>query len=382
MSHKNTLESIQHLFSQESAELDLTSEYKNNKSSTLKYTCVYGHKHTTSLANWRRGSRCKCHRQYKRKLTFYREAEQLLKKYNATLITTLEEYKDVITPLVFLNCVNEQQKISLNNLKVCDKFNKRKKDILAFAECDKKQIEIAEKFGTTQHIISMCFRLWGVNNSDGNRFIVIDIPEEILYSMYWKEEQHPRVIADKYNCSITTVVKNMQKYNIPFRTKSEARIGELNPLYNVGHTEKTRKKMSAAFVNGRTIGFHTNWGKTSIYETPSQGKVTMRSGWEVKTADYLTRLGYIWLYEPKAFKLSKTTSYTPDFYIPSDDVYIEVKGRLCEKSLEKINLFRNKGYNLLLWNGEELLKRGIITNAGDASINRKYSNNKPYLGLY
>jgi hypothetical protein len=44
-------------------------------------------------------------------------------------------------------------------------------------------------------------------------------------------------------------------------------------------------------------------------------------------------------------------------------------------------MFRGQGHCILLWDAEELLKRGIITNSGITSLNKKYKNNL-HKGLY
>lgn len=383
MSKKNSIEEIKDLFNQEQATIEDHTVYSGRRDSNLYYICSHGEKHTTSLANWQKGVRCPCHRKYKQNLEHYKKAEELLSRYEAKIITSFEEYLNVSTPIKFLNIAGEEQNISLNNLNVCDKFFDFKKEINALVLDNLKQTDIARKFNTTQHVISMCLRLWGINNSNGNRFKEITIPKEDLYIMYWVEKKHPVVIAEKYNCSIQTVVRNMQENAMPLRTKSESRMAELNPIYNIGHTEEAREKMSAAYLKGRKVGFHANkWGTCSKYVSPNQGVITLRSTWEVKTADFLTELGYNWLYEHKTFKLSNGISYTPDFYIPAEDLYIEVKGRINAYALNKLDLFKALEYKVLLWDAEELLKRGIIHNSGITELNRKYKNAIVHRGLY
>lgn len=382
MSNKNNIEQIKELFTKENAILEETSEYIDRRAKTLNYTCKFGEYHTTSLADWSRGRRCACYNKYNRSKLNYNNAILLLEKYNATLLSNLEECETITTPLVFVNSSGEEQKISLNNLNLCDRFLEHREKISSLVAAGKKQFDIAEELNTTQHIISMCLRLWGSNNSNGNRFIEIDIPKEVLQQLYWDEEQHPKYIAAEYNCSIATVVKNMKKYTIPLRSKSEARQGKLNPIFDVGHTDTAKEKMSAAFLNGRKIGFNGYWGTISQYDSPSQGLITMRSSWEVNSAKYLTNLGYDWLYEHKTFKLSSSLAYRPDFYLPNEDLYIEVKGILKRKDRVKHRLFIALGYKLLVWDKEELLKRGIIVNSGDSTLNKKYRNIEPYNGLY
>lgn len=41
-------------------------------------------------------------------------------------------------------------------------------------------------------------------------------------------------------------------------------------------------------------------------------------------------------------------TYVPDFYIPLNDTYIEIKGKFEDTAKEKIKLFKSKGYKLIL----------------------------------
>lgn len=246
----------------------------------------------------------------------------------------------------------------------------RKDEIVNMYQSGAKQIDIANHFDVTQTAISTRLRKWGVSNPDGNRFTRVGIPKKVLYDMYWNKEMHPVEIGKVFGCSIMAIHQKMQNYGIPTRTKSESRQGKLNPIYNVGHSEKARQKMSKAFVSGRKMGYNTHWGKGQYYDTPNQGRKWMRSGWEVKVADYLTSKGLDWYYEHTWLDVGKV-HYLPDFYSPSENKYIEVKGRTREKDLEKLRLAQ-KLYNIELWDGEELLKRGIINNSGSTEINRKY----------
>lgn len=230
--------------------------------------------------------------------------------------------------------------------------------------------QIAEHYGTSTCSINTRLRKWKSNISDCNRNNRVNISEEDIRRMYWDEKMHPSQIAEGYGVCKQTITNKMKTYGIPFRTKSESRMGELNPIYKVGHTEETRKKLSKAYINGRTVGYNEHWGSNIKYVTPNQGEVTMRSSWEVKTADYLTSKGIDWYYEYKRFELDNT-SYCPDFYIPSLNLYIEVKGRLKDIDLEKYDAVKDK-INIILWDGIELLKLGIIDNCGDANLNRKY----------
>jgi len=235
--------------------------------------------------------------------------------------------------------------------------------------------QLSEHYAVSTCAINTRLRKWKANVSDCNRNNRVVISKEDIRRMYWDEEMHPSQIAEKYDVCKQTITNKMKTYEIPFRTKSESRIGELNPIYDVGHTKEARKKMSQSFVNGRKIGFGLGtWGNRVKYTTPNQGEVCMRSGWEAKTADYLTSKGLDWYYEYKWLEVGDM-HYLPDFFIPELDTYIEVKGRKKKEDIEKFAQAK-KYYNVSLWDAEVLLKLGIIKNSGITELNRKYRKKK------
>ncbi|MBA3534226.1 MAG: hypothetical protein H0T73_20075, partial [Ardenticatenales bacterium] len=72
----------------------------------------------------------------------------------------------------------------------------------------------------------------------------------------------------------------------------------------------------------------------------------VRSTWEADLARVLRYLNLEYLYESKTFELitkeGQTLNYTPDFYIPVLDTWIEVKGWMDQLSAEKISLFKEQ----------------------------------------
>ena len=74
----------------------------------------------------------------------------------------------------------------------------------------------------------------------------------------------------------------------------------------------------------------------------------VRSGWERRYAVWLRDRGIEYEYEPKTFTLAGGLKYMPDFYIPSMNSWVEVKGVMTEKDQKKIDLFRRTGKRLIV----------------------------------
>jgi hypothetical protein len=78
-------------------------------------------------------------------------------------------------------------------------------------------------------------------------------------------------------------------------------------------------------------------------------KVFVRSTWEANCIRYFNLKNIEWQYEPRVFPfpLKKgTISYTPDFWLPRQKKWIEVKGKLDSQSRIKLNRFKQ------YWPGE------------------------------
>ena len=70
------------------------------------------------------------------------------------------------------------------------------------------------------------------------------------------------------------------------------------------------------------------------------GNTYFRSAWEANYARYLNFAKIKWEYEPKTFWFDGikrgSRSYTPDFYLPEEDRYVEIKGWMDKKSRTKL----------------------------------------------
>jgi hypothetical protein len=82
-----------------------------------------------------------------------------------------------------------------------------------------------------------------------------------------------------------------------------------------------------------------NFGKVSHGKWSKYKNIWMRSSYEVAYAKYLDKNKIKWLYESKTFDLGNYT-YTPDFYLPKFNLYIEIKGFWRDDAKKKFKLFK------------------------------------------
>jgi len=209
-------------------------------------------------------------------------------------------------------------------------------------------------------------------------------------------------IAKEVDCTAMTVCHKLVKYNIKTRTSSEVLKGKKRPEHSKKLKGRKNLKVSEAnkqrigekalhYIDGRTLKIYyciekgcnnkisySNWSKGNKHckthanrlnmlgnipwnknkKCPQlsgknngfYGKLikphwdkykdtNMRSSWEIKYAKYLDKLGINWRYEFKTFDLGNTT-YTPDFYLPNQDLYIEIKGWSSDVFIKKFKLFK------------------------------------------
>jgi hypothetical protein len=130
--------------------------------------------------------------------------------------------------------------------------------------------------------------------------------------------------------------------------------GKNNPCFKGGLPKciDCGKKLSAYHVklcktceNKRRwkIGTYKNiYGLAPSWKIFTYKAINFKSSWEWLFAKWLDLSGVKWKYEPKAFELvinKKETTYTPDFYLPELDLWIEIKGWWRKKSKAKFNKF-------------------------------------------
>lgn len=121
------------------------------------------------------------------------------------------------------------------------------------------------------------------------------------------------------------------------------------------HTKESKEKLSIArsknISNAGSGGFRDiKWYKTL---NVNRDEITVRGTWELYVAEYLTRNNIVWTRKILKYTLGENVKrYTPDFYVPSIDKYIEVKGYFSgtDKIKMKLSIEQNNVQIILVDN--------------------------------
>lgn len=115
------------------------------------------------------------------------------------------------------------------------------------------------------------------------------------------------------------------------------------------------KKESLSHLGAITCGRNTKAASQKRWSIEIDGRnIQLRSGFEYIYACHLIKQGIRFLYEPKTFVLTKEHRYTPDFFLPETNEWIEVKGLLTERATLKHEMFRAAGYDLKIVNEQNI----------------------------
>lgn len=116
----------------------------------------------------------------------------------------------------------------------------------------------------------------------------------------------------------------------------------LGKHHSVEARQKISKKRSEQVVNEflPKEWVHTKWYKVKNLKNE---EFSVRGTWEVNVAKHLNDLGIYWIKaKPIAYKSDIVRHYTPDFYLPQTDEYIEVKGRYTDVDKAKMKLVKEQ----------------------------------------
>lgn len=156
------------------------------------------------------------------------------------------------------------------------------------------------------------------------------------------------------NYEFNRATHKTHKAGYHYTRKSKIKLSQLHKLH-ISQTRVTRGlskgKNNPGF--GRLPKQVSHWNRYSGHN--------MRSSWETSYAKYLDKNNIKWQYEPQTFNLGRAT-YTPDFYLPKEDRYIEIKGYWRPEALLKFNLFKSKHplVNIIVLYESDLKKLGVL----------------------
>lgn len=183
-----------------------------------------------------------------------------------------------------------------------------------------------------------------------------------FWKQYHKEHEHPKGMLNKHHS-----------------VKSKQSISEANKKSWGNMTKeklKTRNtKQRQTRIKNNTLNPMLN--RSNPYSRTKSGKredlnnIFFRSSWEANIARYYNYLGIKWQFEPKTFIFDTIkkgcVSYLPDFYLPEEDKWVEVKGWMDKKSITKLNRFKK-------YYPEEYKKLELIDSKKYYEIQKKVSH--------
>lgn len=213
--------------------------------------------------------------------------------------------------------------------------------------------KIAEKLNKTEKAVrNKCWRLGLVNREN-----------------YWNEEE-VAILRDMYsdpqkavllkNFSEKTgrdkanIVRKAKELGLKTNPNSTEYCQEISKRVSESWRDMTPEKLEARRMKSRetkiangtlnsSINRENPYSRTKGGRREDLGNIYFRSSWEANMARYFNFVGIEWQFEPKCFIFHNvkrgSVSYTPDFYLPKDDMWIEVKGWMDPKSQTKLKRF-------------------------------------------
>lgn len=205
---------------------------------------------------------------------------------------------------------------------------------------------------------NICRKARELNLTDKNRAKNKDLREEISENnkKWYANHEHPKGMEGKKHDPESFEDKRVQKVETECPVCGETLYVRPKELEN-GHTrycslqcayndpnrspqtkESIKKQLKTKRKNGN-LAHNNAQGKREDLE----GQY-FRSTWEANYARFLNLQNTEWQYEPKTFEFEPikrgTRFYTPDFYLPDEDRWVEIKGWFNKKSQTKIKRFK------------------------------------------
>lgn len=231
----------------------------------------------------------------------------------------------------------------------------------------------------------------------GIRPIQLIKEQRIIICAFCGKEFHPKTKKVKY-CSIQCSNKGRHIGKIKrFKTYSRKRTDKFSSIDipcsycgKILSIQKHRaKRLNHHFCHNNKICYrawlrenrtgknHPSFGKKPSIKAgrgkggfiPELGHY-VRSTWEANIARWLVRNNIQYIYEPETF-IYENFSYTPDFFTPYNNQYIEVKGWWSKDDRIKVDRFLKDGHNLWIIDKIEYSRLGFNPSETRNSYNSK-----------
>ncbi len=152
------------------------------------------------------------------------------------------------------------------------------------------------------------------------------------YGKKWSKETREKII----NSFGSRKGEKNSNYKTGVTLKKHYCIEGCGKEISLGNVYRGNKRCNTCCKKGK---LSPRFGKIAHGKKSKYKNIWMRSTWEVDYAKWLDKKKIEWKYEPKYFDL-KTASYTPDFYLPKTNEYIEIKGYWRYGTKKKFDLFK------------------------------------------
>lgn len=185
---------------------------------------------------------------------------------------------------------------------------------------DKTYKYLKQYIGVGDNIIRKKLKELGLNKLDGTTIWVY-----CKHPKGMTGKTHSKKYCKEFAERTRNYFKNATKEQLETRRLNSMRTkiknGTLNPLKNTTNPYS-----------------RTHGGKRK-----DLNNIYFRSSWEANIARYYNFVGIKWEFEPKEFIFNTIKRgcilYTPDFYLPEEDRWVEVKGWMDKKSKTKLRRF-------------------------------------------
>lgn len=146
-----------------------------------------------------------------------------------------------------------------------------------------------------------------------------------------------REISEKYNVTSNSILKAKQRGDLKtYRSVSDGvRLAVMKGRWKCVHTEEFKEELSIS------QSLKNRGGKCKWFNVGGQ---KVQGTWEKNIAEYFTKRNIEWIklkIKKDIWKYTmnnKIRSYTPDFYLPYFNIYLEIKGYWWGRDKEKMEL--------------------------------------------